>query len=170
MLMRLTRAGEYAVRCSLYLSSRNRGQVISRKEISREMDIPGPFLTKIAQQLAKAGILEIVQGARGGYRLLASPETVSLLDVIEVIEGELFLNDCVLRPESCFRSPSCAIHRVWEKARDQLRQTLRQATMDKLLEEENCLKASIATNSGEGSAVSYILPENNVLKGKEASQ
>ncbi|MBW2095920.1 MAG: Rrf2 family transcriptional regulator [Deltaproteobacteria bacterium] len=147
--MRLTRAGEYAVRCTLYLSSRNSGQIISRKEISREMDIPGQFLTKIAQQLAKAGILEIVQGAKGGYRLLAPPETLNLLEVIEVIEGELFLNDCVLRPESCFRSPTCAIHRVWEKARDQLRQTLRHATMDKLLDEENCLRGTSGTHSGE---------------------
>ncbi len=146
--MRLTRAGEYAVRCTLYLSSRDSGQIISRKEISREMGIPGQFLTKIAQQLAKAGILEIVQGAKGGFRLLASPQSLSLLDVIEVIEGELFLNDCVLRPQSCFRSPTCAVHLVWEKAREQLRRTLTQATMDKLLEEENCLRKSICIHSG----------------------
>lgn len=155
--MRLTRAGEYAVRCILYLSSRNSSQIISRKEISREMDIPGPFLTKIAQQLSKAGILEIVQGAKGGYRLLTSPDKLSLLEVIEVIEGELFLNDCLLKPESCLRSPGCAVHRVWETARDQLRQTLRQATMDKLLEEENCVRELNGKHSGNETAVSHIL-------------
>jgi len=167
--MRLTRAGEYAVRCTLYLASKNSDRVISRKEISREMDIPGQFLTKIAQQLAKAGILEIVQGARGGYRLLASPATLSLLDVIEVIEGELFLNDCVLRPDSCFRSRTCSVHRVWEKARDQLREILGEATMEKLLHEENCLQGAIGIHGGEGSAVSNILLEKDLLKGKEVS-
>ena len=145
--MRLTRAGEYAVRCTLYLSAGNADRIIPRKEISREMDIPGQFLTKIAQQLARAGILEIVQGTKGGYRLLVSPENLSLLDVVEAIEGELFLNDCLLRPESCFRSPSCGVHRVWEKARDQLRKTLGQATMENLLEEENSLWGSTCSNS-----------------------
>lgn len=145
--MRLTRAGEYAVRCTLYLSAGNDDRIIPRKEISREMDIPGQFLTKIAQQLARAGILEIVQGTKGGYRLLVSPENLSLLDVIEAIEGELFLNDCILRPESCFRSPACGVHRVWEKARDQLRKTLAEATMENLLEEEDSLRRSTCSNS-----------------------
>ncbi len=111
------------------------------------MGIPGEFLTKIAQQLARAGILEIVQGKRGGYRLLVSPENLSLLAVVEAIEGELFLNDCLLRPESCFRSPACAVHRVWEKARDQLRKTLGQATMEKLLQEEDSQRKSDCSNS-----------------------
>jgi Rrf2 family protein len=157
--MRLTRAGEYAVRCALYLSSGDPDKIVSRKEICGEMEIPAQFLTKIAQQLAKAKILEVVQGAKGGYRLLIAPEKLTLLDVIEAIEGELFLNDCVLRPESCFRSTTCAVHRIWENARDHLRRTLSQATMDKLLNEENCLRESNGNHSGTGSAVSYRLLE-----------
>jgi Rrf2 family protein len=81
--MRLTRAGEYAVRCVLYLSALKNGVVASRKEIAREMDIPDQFLGKIAQQLSRAGFLEIVQGPKGGFRLLISPDKMSLLDVGE---------------------------------------------------------------------------------------
>ena len=64
--MKLTRAGEYAVRCLLYLSTQGIGVVCKRKQIAVKMDIPDQFLGKIAQQLARAGFLEIVQGARGG--------------------------------------------------------------------------------------------------------
>jgi Rrf2 family protein len=102
------------------------------------MEIPGVFLGKIAQQLARAGILEIIQGARGGFRLLRSPEEVTLLDVVEAIVGEIFLNDCLLALRSCSRVESCTVHRVWTKARRQLRETLREATFAQLLKDESC--------------------------------
>ena len=137
--MRLTRAGEYAVRCVMCLARNCSGnKVVSRQDVAAFGAIPTHFLAKIAQQLSRAGIIEILQGARGGYRLLVPPEKLSLLDVIEAIIGEIFLNDCVIRPESCHASSSCAVNNVWMQARNQLRQTLSQVTFAQLLEEENC--------------------------------
>lgn len=141
--MRLTRAGEYAVRCVLYLSIKEKGIVVSRKEIAQAMDIPNQFLGKIAQQLSRSGIIEIIQGPKGGFRLLISPEKLSLLNVVEAVTGEIFLNDCILRPDSCGRSYTCAVHFVWQKARDQLRETLRKATFAKLVKEESCMTQSM---------------------------
>jgi Rrf2 family protein len=109
------------------------------------MDIPDHFLGKIAQQLAKAQIVEIIQGAKGGYRLLISPDKLTMLDVVEAVIGEIFLNDCVVRPESCQRAPACSVHQVWEKARDQLRNTLRQATFKQMLEDESCRTERLKT-------------------------
>jgi len=113
-------------------------KVVSRHDVSAYGHIPPHFLAKIAQQLSRAGIIEILQGARGGYRLVVPPERLSLLAVIEAIIGEIFLNDCVMRPESCHASSGCAVNNVWLQARDQLRQTLAQVTFAKLLEEESC--------------------------------
>ena len=143
--MRITRAGEYAVRCILYMSGREKNQIIIRKEISTAMDIPDQFLGKIAQQLARSGFLEIIQGAKGGYRLLKIPEKITLLEVVEAVSGEIFLNDCIMNPDSCSRSSSCAVNTVWEKAREQLRATLREATFDKLLKEDSCISQAIRT-------------------------
>lgn len=136
--MRLTKAGEYAIRCAMFLSFQGMGVVVSKKKIAHTMDIPAQFLGKIAQQLARAGIIEIVQGAKGGYRLLVPSEKLTLLDVVEAVIGEIFLNDCVVRPESCERISACAVHRVWEKARDQLRETLRQADFKGILADKDC--------------------------------
>lgn len=122
--MMLTKAGEYAVRCMLHMAGGTIGEVVARKEIAEAMDIPGPFLAKIAQELARAGLIQIVQGPRGGYRLLKAPENVLLLDVIEAVEGEIFLNECLFRPDSCGRSTVCGVHRVWQEARKGLRETL----------------------------------------------
>jgi len=136
--MRLTRAGEYAVRCVLYLAKQGQGVLVSRKEIAEQADIPGQFLAKIAQQLARQGFIEILQGAGGGYRLLVSPARITMLEVIETIIGEIFLNDCVGRPASCPNSTTCAVHRVWCRTQEQLRDSLRRVTFAELVEEERC--------------------------------
>jgi Rrf2 family protein len=145
--MRLTRAGEYAVRCMLYLASRGTGAIAARREIARVMDIPEQFLGKIAQQLARAGFIEIVQGAKGGYRLVVSPRQLSLLSVVEAVVGEIYLNDCIMRPDSCGRSRTCAVHQVWEKARRQLRATLQEAKLDRLVR-DYCLPGEETPGSG----------------------
>ena len=133
--MRLTRAGEYAIRCMLYLSSQRMGQVVNRMEIAHAMDVPAQFLGKIARQLARAGYIEIDQGPKGGFRMAVPPEQVTLLGVIESIIGEIYLNNCLILPESCNRNPTCSVFQVWQKARHQLRQTLKQTTFADLVEE-----------------------------------
>ncbi|HIJ91085.1 MAG: Rrf2 family transcriptional regulator [Desulfobulbaceae bacterium] len=136
--MRLTRAGEYGIRCVLYLARHGKGTLVSRKEIAVRTDVPPHFLAKIAQQLARAGIIEILQGANGGYRLLTDPERITMLEVIEAIIGEISLNDCVSRPESCRISARCTVHRVWNKANQQLRATLEETNFATLASEDAC--------------------------------
>jgi len=140
--MRLTRAGEYGIRCVLHLARHGKGTLVSRKEIALRTEVPPHFLAKIAQQLARAGIIEILQGANGGYRLLTDPSEITLLSVIEAVIGEISINDCVSRPESCHNSATCAIHRVWNKANRQLRDTLRGTNFAAMAEEEACCLAA----------------------------
>ncbi|HHD63170.1 MAG TPA: Rrf2 family transcriptional regulator [Desulfobulbaceae bacterium] len=139
--MRLTRAAEYAIRCMVYLSKQGTGILTSRQEIAERADIPTHFLAKIAQDLARAGFIEIKQGARGGFILLKPPEMISLLEVVETMIGEIYLNDCVARPSSCKIAYECAVHRVWMNARDQLRETLALVDFAQLVKEESCLAA-----------------------------
>jgi Rrf2 family protein len=114
------------------MATKGQGEIVNRREIALEMDIPDQFLSKIAQQLARAGIIEIQQGPKGGLRLLKSPQDISLLEVIEAVIGEIFLNDCILNPKACNRSSVCKVHSVWDKARNQLRDTLQNADIASL--------------------------------------
>jgi len=141
--MRVTRAAEYAIRCMLYLSRQGEGPLVSRQEIARQADIPAHFLAKIAQDLAKAGLIEIRQGARGGFALSRPPSAISLLEVVETMIGEIQLNDCIGRPAGCKSSDNCAVHRVWWKAREQLRGTLRQVSLEQLIAETTCLTSPL---------------------------
>ena len=137
--LRITKAVEYAIRCVLYLATVGKHKLVTRKQIGASMDIPDQFLRKIAQQLAKAEIIDIVQGPRGGYRLLMEPEELTLLDVVEAMIGKICLNECVVDPDFCFRSPTCSVHGVWQKATEQLRQTLKESTFSKLIEQGSCV-------------------------------
>ncbi len=137
--MRITREAEYAVRCMIYLCQQGQGALVSRQEISERADIPFHFLAKIAQNLARAGFIEIRQGARGGFVLQQEPAAINLLGVVETIIGEIYLNDCIARPNSCKSSYSCAVHRIWGEARDQLRDTLRAVSFDQLIGAESCI-------------------------------
>ena len=130
--MRLNKAGEYAVRCVMHLAANSNGNVISRREVARAMEIPEPFLAKIARQLTLAGILDVTQGSRGGYRLARDAKELTLLDVVEAMMGEIHLNDCLGRPRSCKRSPTCPTHRIWKQANQQLRNTLKGTTFAQL--------------------------------------
>ncbi len=137
--MRLTRAGEYAVRCIIYLSIKGTGVIVPKQEIVEHGEIPASFLAKIAQDLSKAGLIEIHQGAKGGYRLLREPVEITLLEVVEVMIGRIFLNDCIGKPNSCPASPGCLTHRVWDKASEQLRNTLAEANFAFLSQEGFCI-------------------------------
>ena len=136
--MKLTRAAEYAIRCVLYLAKCPFGRVISRREVAESMDIPLAFLGKIAQGLAKAGILVVRQGAHGGYELALPPKDISLLLVVEAMDGEILVNECLSRPQDCGRSGFCAVHKVWQGARDQFRGTLRAMSFEELARADVC--------------------------------
>lgn len=137
--MRLTRAAEYAIRCMIYLSRQGQGILTSRQEIAEQADIPTHFLAKIAQDLAKADLIEIRQGSRGGFVLRKNPADITLLEVVETMIGEISLNDCVARPGGCKVSYHCAVHRIWLDARDHLRKTLREVSFDQLITDASCI-------------------------------
>jgi Rrf2 family protein len=134
--MKITKAADYAVRCVLYLSGAQKGQVVGRREIAEQMDIPSPFLGKIAQQLARASIIEIVQGAKGGYRLLRPPEYVTLLEVIEAVMGQIAINECMVHEGACARTSGCAVHHVWQDIRKDIRDRLDGTNMAELASRE----------------------------------
>jgi len=137
--MEITRATEYAVRCVLHLALESGDRVVPRREIAAAREIPEQFLGKIAQRLARAGIIRILQGSRGGYRLAVPADQLTLLAVVEAAEGDLGLNTCVMHAKACSRTCICAAHRVWAEARRQLRATLGGVTFAELAAQEGPL-------------------------------
>jgi Rrf2 family protein len=141
--VQLTLTGEYAVRLMLHLSSLSQGYDANIASISAEWDIPESFLRKISAQLARAGIIRSTRGQKGGVRLAREARAITLLDVIEAVEGKIFLNKCLICDDACTRAGWCAVHSVWAQAQHSLKTILTTRTLADLAAE------SIARRNGQ---------------------
>jgi Rrf2 family protein len=103
-----------------YLAQLGPDQRAATGRIAQEKGIPPSFLAKIVSQLSVAGLLQTSRGARGGVSLARPPEAISLLDVVEAIDGPILLNDCVGLMSSCEYDDSCPLKPVWCDAQKML--------------------------------------------------
>jgi Rrf2 family protein len=110
---------EYAIRGLMHFPHDINSNV-GIDEISARARVPEHFTRKMFQVLAQKGVLTAVTGPNGGYRLARQPEQISLLEIIEVIDGIEPLNACVLGLPVCDDGSPCALHHAWSKAKKSL--------------------------------------------------
>ena len=130
--MQITRQADYAVRAVLYLTQLGEDQRAATSQIAQDQQIPPSFLAKIVSQLSVAGLLQTSRGARGGVSLARSPEEISLLEVVEAIDGPILLNDCVGNG-NCKFGDDCPMKPVWCDAQVELVGRLRSTTFDQFI-------------------------------------
>jgi Rrf2 family protein len=117
--MEITQQADYAVRAILDLALRPNGERASCQEIAQRQTIPVAFLTKICARLAAEGLVQSQRGVNGGVRLARPAREITLLQVIEAIDGPITFNRCNRTPSECNRSRTCPVHTVWaELCRD----------------------------------------------------
>lgn len=117
--MQITRQADYAVRAVLHLA-RNGETRTATSVIAEEQKIPPSFLAKIISQLSIAGLLHTSRGARGGVTLARDPKEITLLEVIEAIDGPIQLNECVGETGVCTFDANCPLRSVWCEAQEEL--------------------------------------------------
>jgi Rrf2 family protein len=123
--MQITRQADYAVRAVHYLAQLGHDQRAATSQIAQEQHIPPSFLAKIVSQLSVAGLLQTSRGARGGVSLARPADQISLLEVVEAIDGPILLNECVGdKGGSCVFGEDCPMQPVWCEAQSKLVETL----------------------------------------------
>jgi Rrf2 family iron-sulfur cluster assembly transcriptional regulator len=130
--MEISRRTDYGVRVILDLAIQSQKERTSTQEIAERQNIPGPFLAKIISQLALSGLITTYRGAGGGVSLARPASEISLLHVIEALDGPLRLNRCVIEPSACPRDEYCPVHHIWAKAQEDLTSLLSGTTFDDL--------------------------------------
>jgi len=113
--MQILSQTEGGIRTVLYLTLTGKDRWVPGEEICRTQEIAPSFLAKITRPLLKRGILSAVRGARGGYRLGRPPDTISMLEVVETLQGPLNFNECLIGPGTCERAGLCPVHPVWRQ-------------------------------------------------------
>jgi Rrf2 family transcriptional regulator, iron-sulfur cluster assembly transcription factor len=131
-MMELTRKGDYAIRGIVYLARQPLDSIALLSEIATAVQVPQTFLAKIFQQFSKSGIVKSYRGTGGGFVLARPPEQITLLEVVETIEGPISPNRCVGGPGNCDQDSTCTVHPVWLQVQQQLSQLLAGVTLKDL--------------------------------------
>jgi Rrf2 family cysteine metabolism transcriptional repressor len=131
--MRLTAKSEYGVLAAIDLAC-NYGQgPVSAREIAERRAIPPRFLEQLFVALRRAGIVSAVRGAKGGFVLTRDPSQITVLDVVEALEGPFQASVCDSgREAGCVKSGTCAAAPVWAKATSALRDVFTSASLASL--------------------------------------
>ncbi len=130
--MQITRQADYAIRAVTYLAKLGPNERAATSVVATKMNIPPSFLAKIISQLSIAGLLHTSRGARGGVTLAREAGKISMLDVVEAIDGPILLNECVGDPAECQFIDDCLVHPIWTEVQDTLVKRLRETRFDKL--------------------------------------
>ncbi len=128
MQLELARRTDYAIQ-ALVLLAHNPDQTLSSVEISKRTHVPVRFASQVMGYLVRAKFVTAVIGRSGGYRLSEMPERVSVLAIVEAVEGETRRKRCVLRSGPCQRAMPCEIHDVFSAAQEALIAELAAATL-----------------------------------------
>jgi len=126
--MQITKQADYALRAVMYLARLDNGDKASTKDIAESQRIPPSFLAKIISQLSIAGLIQTSRGAHGGVSLARPGSEVSIMDVVEAIDGPMMLNECTGSPHLCPFGEECPLHKIWCETRKELFDKLSSAT------------------------------------------
>ena len=133
MGLRLTNAADYAIRAMLHMACLPEEGVALRSDIARIHGIPSSFMAKILRSLVKAGLLRSTRGVHGGFALARPTTEISLLDVVEAIEGPLGIVDCTQEPCACELADECPAQPVWANVQTQIASVLSSAKLEDLV-------------------------------------
>ena len=131
----LKRNADYSIRALLVLGALDAGEVVPADRLARQAKVAEPLLRKLLQKLAHAGIVESVKGAGGGFRLARAPKDISVLEIIEPVQGKLAINRCFMGRSRCPLQGRCGISRKLVGIQEHLVQFFKGITLADLMAE-----------------------------------
>ena len=123
----------YGVRMVVTLAQK--GEMMNTEELAKEMRVSSLYLRQLAPALERAGILQGIRGAKGGYLLKVNPSEISLFEIIQAFDEDFSLLDCVKSSDSCPKSTDCTTRNLWEEMSNELKHILQNKTLQELIEQ-----------------------------------
>ena len=143
--MKISTRGRYALRLMLDLALCPAGTPVCLRDIARRQEISEKYLEQIISMMTKAGFVQSIRGAQGGYLLKKEPSEYTVGEILRLTEGDLSLVDCVGEENgSCRRKPECATARIWERISEAVNQVVDGITLDDMV------KWHLQMTSGQG--------------------
>jgi Rrf2 family iron-sulfur cluster assembly transcriptional regulator len=130
--MHFSRGVDYAIRAVACLAGLPPGAVATRLEVSRQTNVSEAFLAKILRRLVTARLVRSQPGVGGGFALAKPSTSITLLQIVEVIDGSDFRGRCMLHPGPCGQGAECGLHRALSGARAEMLEILRTTSISDL--------------------------------------
>lgn len=132
--MKLSTRGRYGTRLMVDLAQNYADGPIPLADIAKRQDLSVKYLEQLIIPLKAAGLIRSVRGRRGGYTLSRKPAKISVGQIIDTVEGDLSLVDCVAAPDLCDRSDNCPTRSIWVKMTDLLERDLYSMSLQDILD------------------------------------
>ena len=133
-MLRITKLADYAT-LILTIMAEDADSTIRSAVVAQRARLELATASKILKTLANAGLVASLRGPRGGYRLARSAETISLLDILQAIDGPFALTECMLpKLATCHRTASCPPRAHWHRVQTQLQHYLHSVRLSSLLQ------------------------------------
>ncbi len=116
--MKLSTKCRYGLRALIEIGKRHSSLAVKRKDIALAQNISHGYLENILIALKNAGIINTSRGAHGGFILARSASTITILEIVNALEGSIAPVDCIEKPETCTRIHGCAAQQIWKKLHD----------------------------------------------------
>ena len=149
--MKITAKSRYALRILLDIAVSGDAAPRPISEIAASQSISEKFISRIAVPLRRAGLLATERGVRGGLRLARFADQITLLDILEAMEGPFGLLRCLAHPGVCRRQGKCAAECTWRRVNEAFAETLRKTRLSDVVEDERRLSA------GDGAGPEYCI-------------
>lgn len=133
--MQITTKSRYGLRAMVELAANFEEGPISLREIAEKQDISNKYLEQIVPFLKSADLVRSIQGSKGGYVLTRDPESINLFEILQVLEGQLKLVDCVDDPEICERKNKCATRDLWVEISEEIADLLASKSLEQLADD-----------------------------------
>ncbi|OIO66060.1 MAG: hypothetical protein AUJ47_01830 [Candidatus Marinimicrobia bacterium CG1_02_48_14] len=129
MTVLFSRKCEYALQGVLYLAQNRQRGNISAEEIATDLGISQDFISKTLQGLVKVGMIQSNRGKMGGFSLARDPESITLLEIVKIIDGNEAFENCVMGLPQCHSDSPCALHSKWQPLREAAQAMLSSTTV-----------------------------------------
>ena len=134
-MLRLSKKADYALMAMKHLAQKGGTSSTSAREIAEQYDIPIELMAKVLQRLVRIKLLVSTQGTRGGYTLGRSPATISVVDVIEAIDGPITVTACSTEKNDCEQFSKCSIRDPLWQIRERIAAALGMVTIAEMAAE-----------------------------------
>ena len=134
--MKLSSKCRYGIRAVIEIARNYQQRPTKRKEIAASQNLDDSYLENILIDLKNKNIVSALRGAKGGFVLKRAPEEITLLNVIESLQGDLAPAECLSTPAVCDRVENCVTRPVWQKMKNAQEDVLKNVTIKDLLEKE----------------------------------